>query len=257
MNINNPKTQLLVLTGLYIVSLLAASFIGALVLLATKDLALVLILNTLISFGGSVLAYHKIFDQTFVDRNLFQKPESWKWFFVAILLFLASIPLVEYFSKPETDQTILRLCVGASPLRIAALVIGVAILPSVFEEWFFRGIMQRNISRIVKNDYVAIVITAAVFSLMHFEFANFIPRFIIGFLLGLMFCYSKSLWVNIFIHFSNNLVVFIALMLQANKNIELAQESTFDNVLYIIPSLLVIAVVIFLYEKNRPTGLEF
>ena len=256
MKINNYISRSFVLIGLYIAFLLVASVVGGIVYFFTKDMTSFLILATIIAFGGSVVAYHKIFDKKWIDSSLFQKPNTWKWFIVAILLFAASIPLVDYFSTPETDQTILKLCINASTIKIIILVFGVAVFPAVFEEWFFRGIIQRNLNKVIKNSYVAIIITALVFSAMHFDLDNLVARFILGFILGLIFYYSKSLWINILLHFANNLIVLIITLLQAKGEVTVTEETTFDNILYIIPSLLVIAAIIFLYEKKKLISLE-
>lgn len=251
MKINNYISRVFILLGLYIAFLLLASVIGGVIYLVTKDMTALLLLGTVISFGGSAIVYHKVYDKMFVDVSLFQKPESWKWFIVAIILFVAAIPVVNFFSEPETDQTILKLCTDASVFKIIILVFGVSIFPAVFEEWFFRGIMQRNIAKVTKNNYIAIVITALIFSFMHFDMGNFIARFVLGFVLGLLFYYSKSLWINIFVHLTNNFIVLVVLLLQSRGEISDPEEIVFDNVLYIIPSLLIIAFTIYLYEKKR------
>ena len=85
---------------------------------------------------------------------------------------------------------------------------------------------------------------------------NLVARFILGFILGLIFYYSKSLWINILLHFANNLIVLIITLLQAKGEVTVTEETTFDNILYIIPSLLVIADIIFLYEKKKLISLE-
>lgn len=251
MKINNYISRVFILLGLYIAFLLAASVLGGIIFFYTNDMTSLLILATVIAFGGSVVVYHKIFDKKWIDTSLFQKPDSWKWLVVAVILFAASVPLVDYFSKPETDQTILKLCSNASTLKVIVLVFGVAVFPAVFEEWFFRGIIQTNLSKVTKNSYVAIIITALVFSAMHFDFGNLVARFILGFILGLMFYYSKSLWVNILVHFANNFIVLLAILLQGKDGMMDMEEKIFDNILYIIPSILLIAAIILLYEKKK------
>ena len=51
---------------------------------------------------------------------------------------------------------------------------------------------------------MAIFISAFVFSAIHLQFQGFIPRFILGILLGYFFYWSKSLWLAIIAHFTNN-----------------------------------------------------
>ncbi|UEG51017.1 CPBP family intramembrane metalloprotease [Ferruginibacter lapsinanis] len=82
----------------------------------------------------------------------------------------------------------------------------VAFLPALFEELFFRGTMQNFFMRWWKNPVLAIVVTSIVFSFIHASYYLFISRFILGCALGMLFYYSKNIWVNTFAHFMNNLM---------------------------------------------------
>lgn len=83
-----------------------------------------------------------------------------------------------------------------------------AFLPAFFEELFFRGAMQNLFTKWWKNAFLAILVTAVIFSLIHASVYLFISRMILGIVLGAMFYQTKNLWVNIIAHFLNN---FIAL----------------------------------------------
>lgn len=80
----------------------------------------------------------------------------------------------------------------------------VAVLPAVSEELLFRGLFQRIFTNWTKNAHIAIWISAALFSAIHFQFQGFIPRLFLGGLFGYLFLFSGSLWVPIFAHFVNN-----------------------------------------------------
>lgn len=80
----------------------------------------------------------------------------------------------------------------------------VAILAAVSEELIFRGVLQKLMSTIIRNIHLNIFICAFIFSAFHLQFYGFIPRLILGMLLGYSFHFSKSLWVPILIHFINN-----------------------------------------------------
>ena len=79
-----------------------------------------------------------------------------------------------------------------------------AILPAIGEEMLFRGIIQRYFINIIKNYHIAVWITAVIFSLFHLQFYGFIPRLVLGALLGYMMVWSGNLWVPITAHFFNN-----------------------------------------------------
>jgi membrane protease YdiL (CAAX protease family) len=85
-------------------------------------------------------------------------------------------------------------------------VIVIALLPAICEEMFFRGALQRVIIQISKRPWVGIIITAALFSALHFQFQGFLPRMFLGVVLGALYWFSGSLWTSIVAHFITNAV---------------------------------------------------
>jgi uncharacterized protein len=82
----------------------------------------------------------------------------------------------------------------------------VALLPAMFEELFFRGALQNLFSRWFKKPVWAIVITAIIFSAIHGSYDGFVPRFVLGFILGWLFYRTGNIWINIAAHFINNAI---------------------------------------------------
>lgn len=80
----------------------------------------------------------------------------------------------------------------------------IALIPAVGEELTFRGVLQQSLTRGIKNPHVAILLSAAIFSFIHFQFYGFLPRMFLGILLGYMFYITGSLWTSILMHFLNN-----------------------------------------------------
>lgn len=80
----------------------------------------------------------------------------------------------------------------------------VAILAAVSEELLFRGVLQRLMGSVIRNIHLNIFICSIIFSAIHFQFYGFLPRLVLGMVLGYAFHFSKSLWVPILIHFLNN-----------------------------------------------------
>lgn len=83
----------------------------------------------------------------------------------------------------------------------------VALVPALCEELFFRAGIQNLLQRWFKNVHVAVWVTAAVFSLAHGEVFAFLPRFLLGGLLGYLYVGGGSLIVNVLAHFFNNAMV--------------------------------------------------
>jgi hypothetical protein len=96
----------------------------------------------------------------------------------------------------------------------------VALTAAVCEEAFFRVGMQGILQRWVGNPHVAIVVTAAIFSLFHMEVFAFMPRFVLGVLLGYLFHYGGSIVLNVTAHFFNNAVVVVLYWMVAHGVID-------------------------------------
>lgn len=92
-------------------------------------------------------------------------------------------------------------------LVIPALLV-MAVLPAVFEEALFRGVML-NCCRKSMGDIRAIFITAFCFSLFHGSPEQTIYQFIIGCLLAFVAVRSGSILPGILMHFLNNALVVI------------------------------------------------
>ncbi|MDC0249633.1 CPBP family intramembrane metalloprotease [Flavobacteriales bacterium] len=83
-------------------------------------------------------------------------------------------------------------------------ILVIAVVPAIGEELLFRGYLQQKIGNWLSNQKIAILITAFIFSIIHFHFQGIIPRFVLGVLLGYLFYWSNSLWLPILAHFVNN-----------------------------------------------------
>lgn len=82
-----------------------------------------------------------------------------------------------------------------------------ALVPALGEEILFRGIIQRHLSQWWRKTFLAVIVTAFLFSTVHLQFYGFLPRLILGFILGYAMEHGKSLWMPIVLHFINNLLV--------------------------------------------------
>ena len=128
----------------------------------------------------------------------------------------------------------------------------VAVFAGLGEELFFRGVLQRLFIKIFKNAWAGILVTAFVFSAFHFQFYGFIPRFILGVLLGLIYWYSGSLWPAIVAHFAYD--AFAVIMIYFNP--ALAEKDSVSislgnqSVLAALSAALVIAIIVAMKKKS-------
>ena len=111
----------------------------------------------------------------------------------------------------QNNNLVARLLAFDTPFDWAVSIFVIAIVPAFCEELFFRGVLQRTIVKASKNVAFAIVVSAAFFSIMHMDLLAFVPRIILGVVLGLIFHLSGNLWLSIIAHCINNLAVVIML----------------------------------------------
>ncbi len=127
------------------------------------------------------------------------------------------IPLPEWATSMEsaTNDLVNNLLVAEYPYELALNLLVVAIIPAIGEEFIFRGILQKNLHRAIKNPHIAIWLTGILFSTIHLQFEGFIPRMVLGALLGYLFFWTKNLWIPIIAHFANNgLQVYVQYLYQ-------------------------------------------
>lgn len=91
-----------------------------------------------------------------------------------------------------------------SPMDLLFNLFLIALIPAIGEELFFRGIVQKKLGNILKSSHVAVIITSFIFSAIHMQFFGFLPRFVLGLILGYLFYYSANLWMSVLGHFINN-----------------------------------------------------
>lgn len=132
---------------------------------------------------------------------------------------------------------------------------GLALIPALCEELFFRAGMQNLLQRWFKNGHAAVWVTAAIFSLAHGEVFAFMPRLALGILLGYLYLYGRSLLVNVMAHFVNNALVVTAYALHAGGVLEQdpSEPLGVDPVLVIVCTLAAAALfyVAFLRHQTK------
>ncbi len=129
----------------------------------------------------------------------------------------------------------------------------IALMPAFGEELLFRGVLQRIFINITKNVHLGIIITAAIFSAFHFQFLGFLPRFLLGLMLGYAVMMTGSLWSSIWLHFVNNASTVLIYFLHYKKILKISADEigNTDNEVYIWGSLLLtIWLFIMLYNKE-------
>ncbi|MDR0824571.1 MAG: CPBP family intramembrane metalloprotease [Prevotella sp.] len=143
------------------------------------------------------------------------------------------------------DKTITGLIFN---LLVIALVAGLA------EEFFFRGCVQQIMQKIVKNKHAAVWISAVIFSAIHFQFYGFVPRVLLGAVLGYLFVWAGNIWVPVIVHTVNNTIgVILSFIYYGSPQYENIENFNFEQNLeiVIISSILSILLLIFIYRRRK------
>jgi len=136
-------------------------------------------------------------------------------------------------------------------------IIIMAIIPAIGEELLFRGLLQQSLIKQIGNIHVSIFITAFLFSAIHLHFNGLVPRIFLGIVLGYLFYWSKSLWIPIIAHFTNNAMAIIlsypffkSFNLIQNYNYSESLSTGQTSIYYAFFSLCSVILLMFLFYKN-------
>jgi uncharacterized protein len=104
-------------------------------------------------------------------------------------------------------------------------VLVIALIPAIGEELLFRGLIQQMLHKATGKIHLAVILSAAFFSAFHMQFYGFVPRMLLGIVLGYAFAWSSSLWLPIFGHFFNNAMAVILAFLVHKKGLSFNQDT--------------------------------
>lgn len=113
--------------------------------------------------------------------------------------------------ESEYQKAVMAMAYMPTFLHFIFTLLTVAAAPALFEELLFRAGFQPIFIGLTRSPFWGILITAVLFSAIHFSYYGFIPRIALGVLLGLVYYYGKNLWLSIFFHFLNNALIVIQL----------------------------------------------
>lgn len=217
------------------------------------------------AFVFAYLAYPKPLQYLKITNKL--NPKHLLWAAGIMITAIPMINLLEYinglvpltdgmYEIEETAQVITKAFLETDqPAQIFFNVVLFVFAAAIGEELFFRGVFQNIlISTSEKKYHISIIVlTAIIFSLFHGEMSGFLPRAYAGFLIGLAYYMSNTIWVPILMHAINN--GFALLMFYVS-------ESEFDNpigtldykdLLEIIPLTILSVFLIYYFYKRKTT----
>ena len=131
--------------------------------------------------------------------------------------FLRPIEAVLQQLEEQAAALTLRFMQTTSATGLISNILVMALLPAISEELTFRGLMlnlfagkAQHSAGSQRTPHAAIWAVAFIFALVHMQFYGFIPRMLIGALLGYMLYSTGSLWIPVIMHFTNNAAAVLA-----------------------------------------------
>jgi membrane protease YdiL (CAAX protease family) len=158
-------------------------------------------------------------------------------------------PWVE--NQAADDKLLEVFFAGKTILHFLALTVVLCLLPAIGEEVLFRGVLQKELSQTSVGNYGAIILAAMLFSVGHIEFNNFIARWLMGIVLGMLFFSSQSLWVSIAAHFFNNFIIVLFKYLYTAGIVKIDLAEVTPPVYITLLSLIVLAACMYALWKLR------
>ncbi len=131
---------------------------------------------------------------------------------------------------------------GALGIIITVIVFG--IVPAIVEELVYRGVVFNGLMKSYKP-WKAIVFSALIFMLMHFNVYQMVYQFIMGIILATICYYTGSILYSIIFHAINNVVV--VLLSYFAPNIFSADLSAINIILIILGALAAAAAIVGLF----------
>ena len=274
----NPGTRLLIFMLLLIFGIVFSSVLGVFIaiinggeILDLKNLQIIQVLNQVVGFLMPPVVYVMLVKEKPFNYLGFTKLPAWS--LLGIVAMFTVIPFLSWVTEwndgiifpesmsaieeqlrgiQEKTEEVIKLFISQGSLFSSLLII--AALAAISEELLFRSVIQKSLIKLFKNAHVAIIVTALVFSAFHGDFFGFVPRFILGLMLGYMFWLSGSIFPSMLMHFVNNATIVMLYYLNTRGFIDIDVESfgSTNNVLVIVLSLIVtVAIFITCYRFSK------
>jgi len=220
------------------------------------------------TFVGAAWGFNKyILKQQLSDLSP-NSQVSWHIFLWAIITMIVGTPLLEYiielnknmvfpaaYQEVETwmknselamEKTTKVLLTFDSHLDFLLGLMTIGFMAALGEELFFRGVVQNLFLKYTQQPHVAIWLSAAIFSFIHFQFFGFFPRLLLGAFFGYLYIWYRNIWVPIVAHFFNNAIGVTASYLYQLKKIDYDPVSGTMNTEYYVVIVSLVLVVVYL-----------
>lgn len=208
--------------------------------------------------------------------GFFERPNQPTWMSIfPFVLSLFALPVVSYLYQlnqavvfPEGMQFLEQKFKSAElmaesqtklllnmeqPQELLVCLIVMALIPAIGEEMIFRAGLQKIIHQGTRNVHIAIWLSAVIFSALHLQFYGFLPRMILGVMLGYLFAASGNLWWSITAHFLNNAAAILMYYLDQHQLLTMKEEDLANGpwYAYLLGAVGIMGMINLIWQKRR------
>lgn len=230
--------------------------------LSVGGLRLEMVLQTLLLFCVPALLAVRLWSSRPAEWLLMRKTGNWQLYLLAFVLMVVAQPginllatwneswqlpaalaaLEEMLKQMEESAREATELLAQAPTFGVMLInlLVMALVPALCEEISFRGVLlglmdgrdslQPGPQPVLRlRTHIAIWVVGIIFSLIHFQFYGFVPRMLLGVVLGYLIAWTGSIWVPVLAHFTNNALVVILYYIEEHTQINADSVETFGT----------------------------
>jgi membrane protease YdiL (CAAX protease family) len=198
------------------------------------------IMSTVIIFGLSSFLLSYLFTGRLTGIFQFSKAAKRPTLLFVPFIMLFAFPVISlvffYVSQLPVPESLVRLEEGLEKFTSALLsetsagvfllnFLMIAILPALFEELLFRGVIQRLAARMFNSAHLGILLSGLIFGFIHGQVFRFLPIAVLGILLGYLYWWTRNLWFPILGHFFHNGIQVVVYYLAARGLVDMDLDS--------------------------------
>ncbi len=137
---------------------------------------------------------------------------------------------------------------ASSISNLLYILIAIAIIPAITEEFIFRGVILGEYSAMGTKPVTAVMLSAAMFAMLHFNLYQFPVYFFGGIILGYVAIITNSVLCAMIVHLLNNV---FSLLFEPQLLRLISQTDSLVFVLFVLTIIFLIFLIIFLQSAER------
>ena len=111
--------------------------------------------------------------------------------------------------KENSDRIIESVTVNQPSSTLIVAILVIAVLTGFAEEFFFRGFIYHHMSVHGASKWLAVIVSAIFFAVLHFNYVQLLPLLCFGIALALIYEFSGSIYIGVTLHALNNALSLI------------------------------------------------